>query len=1078
MPRADPIIRQQSENCYEISHFVEKTRMEIKLFRTFAAKEHYAMKTIKTRLFVLLALLATIATAAVAQNLVINEVMTANLGEALDPSYNFGGWIELYNPSNKSVSLSGMVVADDRGNTHTLTKDHGNVPARGYKCLWFDHYGTKNYGKASYTTQIDFKLDCDGGRISLLQGGTALDAVDYPPAISRCSWARTTDGESAWNYCGSPTPAAANNAAACAAEQIPAPTVSHPGGWIDGTTTFTVSAALPAPVVSDASPTLASVELHYTTDGRVPTAASPVAALDAAGQAHFTVSKNAVYRFRVLPSSALATTETAAPFLPSPVVTRSFITRSYTKTVVDPWDWGGGWDWGDGWDNWGTTEETTTFDGFSLLSIVTDPSYLYDEECGIYVDGNNGGWSYWTYANYYQDWERPVSVEIFDPEGLPLLRQEADMTMSGGYSRMNDPKSFKLKSGKKFIQTYDGEETKNFFPVEGLFPEKPYLRNKDVLVRVGGSSMTDRHQDNALQALARRSGLYIDAQAFRPVYVFFNGEYQETLLLREVSNKQFGASNYGMDADNMDTLEESDITAVTVASGSWDAFNELCDAARQCGKNDASWRRVRELLDVDEYANYFAIELFLANQDWPQNNIKMFREAKDVTASVGSTMCAPEADGGRFHVVLQDLDACFHESGNTFQRIDQAVNYPYASVGNQENVMLTLFFNLMNREEFRKRFVDAFCLVAGSVYEPETASAELTRLSEELSAGYVEKRSSVLAAFTELKSQLSSSWQQKRIDYLRRWGRGGVAAADAVTATIGVKVGSSDNLSTSPSQNLPCSLLLNGQLIPRSRFSGTLFLPATIEARVPAGMTFVGWQKGGNIVSTNPALQLTGDGNFTAIVQPKSPDEYAASSSTDKLKSSSPVLVNEVSPANGIFQSARGKRSDWIELYNATAEPVDIQGLYISDDTAQPEKFQIAESRVIPPYGHIVLWADGVDLPFKLANRDYAAVTITAPDASWSNTLVYCASTVQQSVGRWPDGSADVYCFDRPTIGAPNLYTSYAARLTYDPILVGVERVVADAPAAPVQSGTATYDLLGRRLPATLHSSPFLLKKK
>lgn len=1080
MAKADPNIRPQSENCYKISHLVENIRTENIVFRIFAAKLLQTMKTLNTRIFVFLALIAAITTTATAQSLVINEVMTANLGEVLDPSYNFGGWIELYNPSNKSVSLSGMTIADNRGNSHTLTKDHGSVPARGYKCLWFDHYGTKNYGKASYTTQIDFKLDCDGGRISLLQSDAVVDAVEYPAAISRCSWARTTNGGEDWSYCGSPTPAAANNAASCADDQLPAPTVSHPGGWIDGTTDFTVTVALPvptnamlpasAPVVGDAAQTLATIELHYTTDGRVPTAASPVAPLDAAGQAHFNVSKNTVYRFRALPLNTSSTSQPDNLFLPSPVVTRSFITRSYTKTVVDPWDWGNGWDWGDGWDNWGTTEETTTFDGFSLLSIVTNPDYLYDDECGIYVDGNNGGWSYWTYANYYQDWERPVSVEIFDPEGLPLLRQEVDMTMSGGYSRMNDPKSFKLKSGKKFIQTYDGEQTKNYFAVEGLFPEKPYLRNKDVLVRVGGSSMTDRHQDNALQALARRSGLYIDAQAYRPVYVFFNGEYQETLLLREVSNKQFGASNYGMDSDNMDTLEESDITAVTVASGSWDAFNELCDAARQCGKNDASWRRVRELLDVDEYANYFAIELFLANQDWPQNNIKMFREAKDVTASAGSTMCSPEADGGRFHVVLQDLDACFHETGNTFQRIDQAVNYPYAAVGTQENVMLTLFFNLMGREEFRKRFVDAFCLVAGSVFESETTSSELSRLCDELSAGYVEKRSSVIAAFTELRSYLSSSWQEKRIDYLRRWGRGGVAAADAVTATIGIQVNQPDNLTTSQPANLPCSLLLNGQPIPRSYFNGTLFLPATIEARVPAGMTFAGWQKGGSLFSTDPVLQLTSDGNYTAVVQPVAFDEFSASP-TDRLKSSSPILVNEVSPANAIYQSARGKRSDWIELYNVTSEPFDIQGLYISDDVSHPEKYQISENRIIPPYGHLVLWADDTELPFKLSNRDYASVVITAPDASWSNTLIYCASTAQQSVGRWPDGSDDIYCFDRPTIGAPNLYTSYAARLTYDPILVGIDEVVSDAPTAPAQTEGETYDLLGRRLPHTSPSS-------
>ena len=40
-------------------------------------------------------------------SLIINEIMVSNVDQYLSPSFNFDGWIELYNPSNESINLSG-----------------------------------------------------------------------------------------------------------------------------------------------------------------------------------------------------------------------------------------------------------------------------------------------------------------------------------------------------------------------------------------------------------------------------------------------------------------------------------------------------------------------------------------------------------------------------------------------------------------------------------------------------------------------------------------------------------------------------------------------------------------------------------------------------------------------------------------------------------------------------------------------------------------------------------------------------------------------------------------------------------
>ena len=61
-------------------------------------------------------------------------------------------------------------------------------------------------------------------------------------------------------------------------------------------------------------------------------------------------------------------------------------------------------------------------EGFTLpvVSIATDPFNLFDDENGIYVEGTNGrtGYCMEEPVNWNMDWERPLSFEYFDLEGV------------------------------------------------------------------------------------------------------------------------------------------------------------------------------------------------------------------------------------------------------------------------------------------------------------------------------------------------------------------------------------------------------------------------------------------------------------------------------------------------------------------------------------------------------------------------------------------------------------------------------------------------------------------------------------
>lgn len=170
-----------------------------------------------------------------AQPLFINEVQVANIDQFIDPSYNYGGWIELYNPGSEHVSLNGYTIrhTDSEGDIElcTLKAANGSVPAKGYAVIWFDHNSADGAYGGNAGTQIPFKLDADGGVIEVLDASNSIvNAIEYPACIARCSWMREMDGASRFGWTNEPSPKSTNNNSHIAEERLKAPIINSTGG--------------------------------------------------------------------------------------------------------------------------------------------------------------------------------------------------------------------------------------------------------------------------------------------------------------------------------------------------------------------------------------------------------------------------------------------------------------------------------------------------------------------------------------------------------------------------------------------------------------------------------------------------------------------------------------------------------------------------------------------------------------------------------------------------------------------------------------------------------------------------------
>jgi len=346
-----------------------------------------------------------------------------------------------------------------------------------------------------------------------------------------------------------------------------------------------------------------------------------------------------------------------------------------------------------------------------MLSLCADSLDLFDYERGIMVpgvffDNTNPEQS----GNYYQtgkEWERIVNVEYHDPADNSGINQTCGLRTHGNRARRYPQKGLKIYARDEYGK-------KRFtYP---FFENSPLNSFKHLVIKPYSSLYPYTGiQDYICSKAAIDMGL--EAGLSRPVVLFLNGEYWGIYFLQEKMDERYLEDHFGIDMDHCQIV--GNWNGLAKYGGQVDAYGDNIEFANMMDwletvnlSRESDYQHLCELIDIDNFIDYIILETFIANSDWPANNMRCWK-----------------MDEGRWRWMFFDGDAALNNFnldpfGNAIP-LDVFGNATYTGEYNwpSSRKATLLFRRCLENHEFTSRFESRMSQLCNEVLTYEKTGA-------------------------------------------------------------------------------------------------------------------------------------------------------------------------------------------------------------------------------------------------------------------------------------------------------------------------------------------------------------------
>ncbi|ESU30005.1 hypothetical protein FLJC2902T_04930 [Flavobacterium limnosediminis JC2902] len=584
-----------------------------------------------------------------AQNIVINEILTSNSTSVTDEDGSHEDWIELYNTGATPVNLLGHGLTDDGANLFKWTFPSVTLNPGAYLMVWASD---KNRAVAGSPLHTNFKLSGVGETLILTNpsgGNVGTVTPVYLPAD--VSHGRFPNGSGPYVFFATPTPNAANSTTAYS-EALSPPQFSHASEFRTTGFDLTLTSSSPGSTIL------------YTLDGSEPnennlagtTYSYKKSYPELPGQAFgpfFQYSFQTQQYSVPIPisnrssqpnklSNISTTWEFAPEYFPNGPVFKGTVVKA---KVIKP----------------GALPSTTVTKNYFIspqginrftipvVSVSFDENYFYDYTNGLSVAGVD--FDNWRIANPTEEvnenlgnfnrtgdlTERMANLNYF-VNGQEVINQKVGLRIHGDHSRTYPSKSMRVYARS----SYGADKLEYPF-----FSDEPYTAYERIVIKnASGDFFGTMFRDALCNELVK--DLRMETEAHKQVITFINGEYWGILALRERYDNNYFKLVYNIDA--VDLLEnEGD-----VKEGDDENYLSFINFVET---NDLSlsdkYAEMQTLMDKDNYMDYHISNIYINNDDWVTNNVVFWRKRTSYQPN------APYGHDGRWRWAFHDVTSTF-----------------------------------------------------------------------------------------------------------------------------------------------------------------------------------------------------------------------------------------------------------------------------------------------------------------------------------------------------------------------------------------------------------------------------------
>ena len=359
--------------------------------------------------------------------------------------------------------------------------------------------------------------------------------------------------------------------------------------------------------------------------------------------------------------------------------------------------------------------------GLPAISICADTLDLFDYNRGILVPG-----AYYDMlnpehtGNYYQkgiEWERIANVEYHDYADNSGINQICGLRTHGNRARRYPQKALKIYAR----EDYGKKRFKYQF-----FEDCPNNSFKHLVIKSFSTLYPFTSiQDYICTQTAMDMGL--ESGQSRPIVLYLNGEYWGVYFLQEKLDERFLEDHFNIDIEHCNIV------------GNWNGLAEHGGPVNEFGDNiefaalidwletadlsqEQNYQHLCSLIEIDNFMDYIIFETFVANLDWPSNNMRCWK-----------------LDGGRWRWIFFDGDAAFNNYGfdpfgnptplDVFGNATYSGDYDWPSCEKATR----LFRKCLENERFLSSFEDKIEKWCSEVLNYENMSQYYFHVKEQLS---------------------------------------------------------------------------------------------------------------------------------------------------------------------------------------------------------------------------------------------------------------------------------------------------------------------------------------------------------